>query len=157
MLFHKKLVGRAYHLINDQEAAEEIVQDLFLSIWKKAPSIVLQGKIENYLMVAVKNRSFNYLKSRYGRLQSTELEEKHVEAVMQIHDHDLDQLQQHVDWSINQLPQKCKEIFILSRRHELSYKEISDTLAISKKTVETQMGIALKKLRQLMHQKTMNL
>lgn len=148
-LYHEKLVLRAYHYVNDQQVAEELVQDLFLTLWEKAPSIELRGKIENYLMVSIKNRSFNFLKSRYAKLQLTDFEDKHFDAVSQTHEYDIDQLQKKIDWSINELPEKCREIFILSRRHEMSYQEIADKLQISKKTVETQMGIALKKLRQL--------
>ncbi|MEM7297150.1 MAG: RNA polymerase sigma-70 factor [Bacteroidota bacterium] len=147
--FHKKLTSRAYHLVNDQQKAEELVQDLFLSIWEKAPSIEMEGRIENYLMVAIRNRCFNYLKSKYAKQQFTDLKETHAEVVMQPNAHDFEELSHTIDLAIKKLPNRCKEIFLLSRRHELSYQEIADRLQISKKTVETQMGIALKKLREL--------
>ncbi|NQZ78399.1 MAG: RNA polymerase sigma-70 factor [Ekhidna sp.] len=146
--FNEKLVNRAYHLINNKEAAEELTQDLFLTIWEKASSIELKGKIENYLLVSIKNRSFNYLKSRFANTYLT-IHEEDSEVEFQTHEYDLKQLNKKVIWAINQLPAKCKEIFILSRRHEMTYNEISKSLGISKKTVETQMGIALKKLREL--------
>ena len=100
------------------------------------------------MLVSIKNRSFNYLKSRFANTYLT-IHEEDSEVEFQTHEYDLKQLNKKVIWAINQLPAKCKEIFILSRRHEMTYNEISKSLGISKKTVETQMGIALKKLREL--------
>lgn len=148
--YHASLVARAYHYVNDQQVAEELVQDLFMSLWEKAGRTTLQGRLENYLKVAIRNRSLNYLKSQFARQRFVDFEERFSEVEVQPEQYDLDQLADNIDRAIRQLPNKCREIFILSRRHDMSYQEIADKLEISKKTVETQIGIALKKLRALL-------
>lgn len=147
---HAALVARAYHWVNDQQVAEELVQDLFMTLWQKAHQTQLQGRLENYLMVSIRNRSLNYLKSQFARQQFVDFEERFSESVDQPEQYDLEQLSERIDQAIAQLPGKCREIFILSRRHNLTYQEIADKLGISKKTVETQVGIALKRLRVLL-------
>lgn len=149
--YHQKLVSRAYHLVNDHQVAEELVQDLFFTLWEKAKKIRLEGKLENYLMVSIRNKCLNYLKSQFAKQQFVDFEERFSGSVNQPTSYDLEQLSKQVEQAINQLPKKCREIFLLSRRHELSYSEIAEKLGVSKKTVEAQMGIALKKLRQLLN------
>ncbi|MEO1447910.1 MAG: RNA polymerase sigma-70 factor [Bacteroidota bacterium] len=145
--YHDQLVNRAFHLVNDKQVAEELVQDLFMTLWEKAGQTTLEGKLENYLMASIRNRSLNYLKSRFAKQRFVVFEERYSEQVDQPELFDLTLLETQISRAINQLPAKCREIFLLSRRHNLTYQEIADKLDISKKTVETQIGIALKKLR----------
>lgn len=147
------LFKKYYHLlwrhsvkyVRDKDTAEEIVQEFFVYLWEKRETLTIPDSVSSYFHVAVKNRSFNHLQKKFHL--SIPIEENtdilHYET-----DHLLtEELTTHIERAINQLPDKCKIIFLLSRKSDLTYKEIARQLDISVKTVEAQMGIALKKLR----------
>jgi RNA polymerase sigma-70 factor (ECF subfamily) len=144
--YYKILVLSAIKFVIDKFVAEELVQDLFLSLWQKRKNLSILGSLKNYLLVAIKNRSLNYLKSKYAQKQFVELTELHMEILSE--ETDTSEIKEIINKGIERLPEKCKYVFVLSRRAGLSYKEIADELNISIKTVETQMGIALKRLRE---------
>lgn len=147
--YYKMLVVNAIRFVIDRLVAEELVQDLFLYLWQKRTSLSVLGSLKTYLFVAIKNRSLNYLKSKYAQQEFVEATEKHfVTAQNNAEDTGADELKRVIDKGIESLPSKCRSIFILSRRAGLTYREIAEELSISIKTVETQMGIALKRLRE---------
>jgi RNA polymerase sigma-70 factor, ECF subfamily len=135
-------------LIKDASAAEEIVQELFVKLWEKRSQIMIESSVKNYLFRAVKNHCLNYIKhnhikSEYNRkmLEASEPSSQETDEP----DADLMQL---IEESISSLPDKRREIFRLNREEGLKYREIAEKLNISIKTVETQMGLALKTLRE---------
>jgi RNA polymerase sigma-70 factor (ECF subfamily) len=143
---HKALVAYAVYLISDKPVARELVNDVFINVWKNQHHLDLQDNLKPYLYRAVKNRSINHLKKR--KVIKTDLEELDQPADTQS-DHLIivkqneDMLQQ---W-INELPDRCKQVFLMSRVDGLPNKEIADLLDISIKTVENQMTKALKHFR----------
>ncbi len=152
VLFRKlysDLVRYAFKITRDQSAAEEIVQDIFLYLWEKRNQLDVKGSIDSYLYSAVKNRCINWLKIELPKLQVTIDISDYEQAVRQSDNDENEEKvkKQLIDSAINRLPEKCREIFILSRSAGLTYQEIAEDLDISVKTVENQMGIALKKLR----------
>ena len=126
--------------------SEEIVQDAFIYIWEKRENIQIKTSLKSYLFTTVRNKSINYIKNELPKQQ---LSENLSAASLFINDdeHEDQELKIKVQKAIDQLPMKCKQIFILSRYSGYTYKEISEELEISVKTVENQMGIAFQKLR----------
>jgi RNA polymerase sigma-70 factor (ECF subfamily) len=152
LLFHfyyPGLVIYSTQFTTDRTEAEEIVQDFFVRFWQRHQQISLTDSLKSYLFSSVKNGSLNYLKhkkveEKYIR-QMTELSNHHL-----VYDPDLylsSELQEKVKNAIDLLPERCREIFIMSRIRGLKNEEIADDLHISKRTVETQISKALKVLR----------
>jgi RNA polymerase sigma-70 factor (ECF subfamily) len=152
LLFHfyyPGLVMYSTQFTTDRTEAEEIVQDFFVRFWQRHQLVSLTDSLKSYLFLSVKNGSLNYLKhkkveEKYIR-QMTELSNQHL-----VYDPDLylsSELQEKVKNAIDLLPERCREIFIMSRIRGLKNDEIADDLHISKRTVETQISKALKVLR----------
>lgn len=147
---YKPLVQYAFRITRSHEEAEGIVQQIFLSMWEKRKGLNVEGPLENYLFRATRNRCINYVKLELPKrqqletLENLELTQKNIIDTFESEN----VLSKKVAQAIEQLPVKCKEIFVLSRYGGLTYKEIAEELDLSVKTVENQMSIALKKLRE---------
>lgn len=143
LTYYSKLVRFAKEFVQHEEDAENITQDVFTDLWEKRDFITHIENMNAYLFRLVRNRCLDYLRhkvfeQRYMESLQLSCEEEAVE------DHDTEIL---IRAAINSLPQRCRDIFLLSRVEGLKYREISEHLGISVNTVECQMGIALKKLR----------
>jgi len=137
----------AYNILREREACRDIVQELFIWLWENRANLNILS-IKPYLMVAVKFKVANYIKK--GKVRSSFFEQlKKIEEPYELVEDSLEvkEMMQIIDHFINQLPEKCRKVFILSRREHLTNKEIADQLNISVKTVENQMTIALRKLK----------
>ncbi len=146
--YYRDLCHKAFRILNNKEIAEDIVQDVFFKLWESRKKINIKISLKAYLNRMVFNESISYLRKNKALIDfSDELE---VEDTSAIPDELIEQkdLKKIIDSAINKLPPACKTIFLLSRIDELSYKQISEKLDISIKTVENQMGKALKILRQ---------
>lgn len=146
---YKSLHAYAFTLLKDEMAAEEMVQNVFYKLWERSDSIHISGSIAAYLYRAVHNESLNHLKHLKVRSQhqlhvSYRAGQDNDSASKRLHAKELDE---RLRKALNELPEQCRTIFQLSRFEELRYKEIADRLDISVKTVENQMGKALKILR----------
>ena len=141
------LAGFAYRLTRSRAIAEELVQDLFLEIWMRRDRLVITESVRTYLFRAARNRAFNHLRrnklERLWRLRQPPTPD--AEGVED--EHSTDELAAAIRAAIASLPDRCREIFLLSRDQNMTYAEIAKVLGISIKTVETQMGRALKALR----------
>ncbi|WP_455637698.1 RNA polymerase sigma-70 factor [Parabacteroides sp.] len=132
----------------DSQAIEEVVQDVFVTLWEEYEGREVQY-IKTFLYNSARNRMLNYLRDKENRMillekwARIELEENEATDCV-----DREAFSQLLQAAVESLPEKCKEIFILSREEQLSYKEIAQIKDISVKTVENQMGIALKKIRE---------
>ena len=144
----------SYGLIPDEGLVKEIVNDVFLKIWDKRREIDIQYGIKPYMFRCVNNACLDHtrLKKSIRQYQKTDIPDK----IRKLADHDeeyifqqiaLKKLEEDVTMSIDQLPDRCREIFILSRYELLSYTEISERLNISVNTVKTQISRALDSLR----------
>ena len=143
------IVRYAHKFVRDRLIAEEIAQEVFMYLWEKRKVINVQSSLKSYLYSATKNRSINYLKLELPKMQA-QMNIGEFEIGIQSEYVEIDRskyIEKAVKAAIDELPKKCKEIFILSRNAGLTYDEIAEDLDLSKKTVENQMGIALKKLR----------
>jgi RNA polymerase sigma-70 factor, ECF subfamily len=145
----KNLHDYACSIVQDTAAAEEIVQNVFYKIWEKAAQLNISPPVAAYLYRAVSNESINYLKHQkvksthrahtlYQMKNQSDSASRKVLAA---------ELEKKLRKALNELPEQCRIIFQLSRFEELRYREIAGKLGISVKTVENQMGKALKLLR----------
>jgi len=151
--YSQKLIYFSRRYVWDKQIAENIVQDVFLKIWQNKENLDPTKNIQSYLFTAVKNESLKQLRHLSVENQQRENASR-LSVVEQTPDETIDkkELKAELNRAINDLPEKCREIFTMSRFDQLKYSEIADILGISIKTVETQMGRALKKLRgQLAH------
>ncbi len=147
---YKPLCRRVNTMLNDEEATEDVVQALFIKIWESRETIQTPDSVAAYLFTAARNRALNYIKSQ-ARKSSNEvpLTNLHDEADNRMEEQmDAKELQKALYTAIDSLPEKRREVFVLSRFEGKSYKEIAEIMQISVKTVEAQMGKALSTLRE---------
>lgn len=147
--FWQELLDAAYRRVKVQEAAMELVQNLLVDLYLKRETISLNTSLRNYLHTSLKNRVLNNVRSQLVRntyqqhvLNDSGLYQSDAASTLQ-----LKELQRHIDESCASMPEKCREVFYLSRREQLSYQHIARQLNISVNTVEKHMVKALKILR----------
>lgn len=139
-------------ILKDPDAAEEVVQTVFLKLWEKRTSLHITVSLKAYLYKSVYHRSLNTLKHEKVKAKHMEVslyeynETMSSQAFRNTPDQESELMRQ-VQQIVNRLPEKCRRVFQLSRFEELTYQEIADRLGISIKTVEAHMGKALKSLR----------
>lgn len=143
----------------DTYEAEEVVQHIFLKIWEGRDHILIEKSISAYLYQSVRNQSINFIKQKITTSRNQEEYERKLryanlfEAISEENGSSA-LLARELEWQINSaieaLPEKCREIFLLSRKENLSTKEIAERLDISVNTVQKQISIALTKLRNLL-------
>jgi RNA polymerase sigma-70 factor, ECF subfamily len=138
----------AYAFCNNQDECKEIVHDVFLKLWERRSELEIRGKVSIYLYQMVRNKALNHIRdSKKIQFISEDhplvlmIEDEHIPPVRTL-------AKEHLSAAIESLPDRCREIFILKRIEGLSYREISIQLSLSEKTIENQMGIALKKLKE---------
>lgn len=146
---YKALHAYANMLLKDIDLAEEVVQSMFLRLWEKRDLLAVQTSIKAYLYKCIYNDSLNFLKhelvkSKYQDFAVHTMNTHHEAASNRV---ELSELQKELKFAMEALPEQCRIIFKMSRFEELKYKEIAERLGISIKTVENQMGKALKILR----------
>lgn len=151
-----KLCSYAQSILKKKEAAEEIVEDLFLYLWENCHDINITDSLPSYLFKSVHNRCLKYLRH-------LEVEQRYIDKQQKIYlDNDTGEmispdypeanliskeLEQSIKKAVSNLPDQCREVFIQQRINNLTYKEIAEKLEISVNTVKTQMARALQKLR----------
>jgi RNA polymerase sigma-70 factor (family 1) len=147
--FYNPLLLFALSFVKSKEQAEEIVSDVFISIWEKRKRIDSINNLKVYLFVATKNTALNYL-SRQNKTVITDIDDVAVELRSIYFDPEqlliTAEMISRIKEAINQLPPKCRIIFKLVKEDELKYREVAEILDISIKTVENQVSIALKKI-----------
>ena len=158
-LFHRyysNLLFYATRMVGDEEEAEDIVQDVFVELWKNKDSIEMGEQIQSFLYRAVYTHALNVLKHRniadsyqavMGEINLKRMEMYHPDNNEVIQHIENLELRRDINRSINELPDKCKEVFKLSYLHDMKNKEIADVMGISLRTVEAHMYKALKFLR----------
>lgn len=145
---HYSLVSYSiYNLVKDSQTTEDIAQEVFMEIWKRRDSLVINSSLKAYLRRSAVNKTLNYLRDKKN-WKNEELSEIQLEIRTEPGKTlETTELENIVGQAIEQLPERCGLIFKLSRVEEKSYQEIADELNISVKTVENQIVKALRLLR----------
>ncbi|MET4140061.1 RNA polymerase sigma-70 factor [Pedobacter sp. UYP1] len=135
-------------MIRDEEMAEEIVQNRFMKFWEKRELLDIQTSVKAYLYKCVHNDTLNFLKHEKVKTRHQNFTmHSTAESEPASHRVELNELASKIHGAMEDLPEQCRLIFHMSRFEELKYREIADQLGLSIKTVETQMGKALRILR----------
>jgi len=145
----KALHAYACTILQEEAMAEEIVQQVFFKLWEKRDQVNIQQSLNAYLYRSVYNECLNYLKHKKVRKahQSHTLYTAGTASDQVSRKVIARELEEKIADALNQLPEQCRTIFQMSRFEELKYREIADKLNLSVKTVENQMGKALKIMR----------
>jgi len=151
--YYRPMTAYAFRFLGNQSDSESIVQDVFLRLWQKRKELMITSSLQNYLFKSVKNHCINYIehekiKTGYQNLviRNEADRSEYSEFFLEFG------LMTKIEAAISSLPEKRQEIFRLAREEGLKYREIADRLNISVKTVETQMTLALKQLRESLKQ-----
>jgi RNA polymerase sigma-70 factor (family 1) len=152
-LFFKSLQQFAISFVRSPEAAEEIVSDVFIKVWKKRAALHRILNLKLYLFISTRNGSFNYLRTQkkvllpadqyFVQLQSIYFNPEKLMLTAE--------MMNRVQKAINDLPPRCQLIFKLIKEDGLKHKEVAELLHLSLKTVENQMTIAIRKIGQAIH------
>ena len=147
--YYQSLCNYANSILKEMDEAEEVVQNLFLSIWEKRSDLEISISLKSYLYRAVHNHCLN-------RIKHLKVREEYQQYAVNFYDASYEsvgqtviknELETKIEEAIKKLPEQCRLIFRMSRFEELKYHEIAEQLELSPKTVENQIGKALKILR----------
>ncbi|MHA4808853.1 RNA polymerase sigma-70 factor [Flavitalea flava] len=155
-IMHKSLYDFALAIIKSKEPAEEITADVFIRLWERRRKVDYARirSCRHYMFMCIKNASLNYLRDN-KRIEQIDLE--HISMSNWRQEANPEELMitaemaSRLNKAISDLPAKCGIIFRLVKEEGLSYREVSELLDVSEKTVENQIGIALKKIRQVIY------
>lgn len=153
MIFRRHFAGMVqviHRMIRDQGRAEDLVQDVFLKFWKQRDQLNIQISLKAYLRRSCVNACLDDIRKQ-KKMQIVDTETilpiaatTQPDAAKQLENNELEQL---INQTIDNLSPKCRSVFILSRKEQLSNKEIAEQLGVTLKTVEAHITTALKKLR----------
>ncbi len=147
--WYAPLVQFADRLLKDREAAEEVVQDVMLELWKRRETLIISGSPQGYLYQSTRNRSLNRI--------------RHLKVENRDDDFDADslptrsttdaetgamELEEALRRAVDSLPPRCRQVFELNRVQGLKYAEVASALGVSVKAVEAHMARALRTLRE---------
>ncbi len=144
--YWKRLFQYAFKLLQDQEQAEDVVQDVFIQLWENAPTKEIQH-ISGYLFRAVKYQVARIIRNQKWKVDLEDLGIDEIPYEEEALDFSREDLLQRVEESIEKLPPRCKEVFKLHKKEGFSTKEIALSLDLSPRTVENQIQKAMRALR----------
>lgn len=159
--YYKNLCFFAEHYVKEKSMAEEIVDSFFINLWGNKKKIIIKNSVKSYLYTSIHNQCIKYIEhlkvmKKYQEYATYVLKNKELLSPSSngypLANLISKEIVGEIEQAIDELPDKCKEIFCLSRFDELSYEKISIRLNISINTVRTQMSRALQKLRESLRQ-----
>ena len=146
--YSKHLLNFALQYLNNPQAAEDVVQEVFVNIWINRHKLNPTLSIKSYLFTSVRNQALKHIRDSNIKLEKHEYIKNENATVKSPEEHlQENELTELFYKAIEELPYQCRQIFSLNRFENLSYIEIAETLGISINTVKTQMGRAFKALR----------
>lgn len=145
---YNALANYAYSILKNKQNAEDVVQDVFVKLWQNTPDVIDTPNVKFYLLTATKNNCISFLRKQSGktflRVEETYLPAQAEEPARR----EMQDIAAIIDQALAHLPPQCLAIFRLSRFGKLTYQQIADELGLSVKTVENQMGKALRIMRE---------
>ena len=148
--YYPPLCAFAKKYVFDVDDVKDIVHQVFVNLWQRRDEIDSDTSLRSYLFTGVHNRCLNYIRDRKKIVQfDAPHDAGELSDYLQSHDHlESEETVARINKALDELPEKSREIFMMSRFDNLKYREIAEKLNISVKTVETQMSRALKTLRE---------
>jgi RNA polymerase sigma-70 factor (ECF subfamily) len=143
-------------VIQDKDAAQDIVQEIFVSLWLRRTEIANQSTLSGYLFTAARFKGINFVQDQLKKGRHAESLVNHFSQRQDTLNEAIEakELKTIIDVELEKLPAKMREVFVLSRRDNLSHREISDKLQISDKTVKKQINNVLKHFRMVLNHDT---
>ena len=155
-LYYRSVFRFAYYFLRNREACGEVVSNVFVAIWKSRVSLRRIGNVEAYLYVVARNESNRYLRECQAQRRCLSLEEIPVAVIdRNSPPHDADtpdsgliesEIEELVGRLVNDLPERCRTVFLLNRQEGLSSREIAEVLSLSESTVRVQIKIAVDRI-----------
>ena len=137
----------AFSILPEQDAAKDCVQEVFVRIWQKSATLEVRTTLKGYLQQSIVHECLAYLRKKKNAglpEPAATLPDRSHSVIEHL---EMESLSTLVNAAIEKLPEQCRLIFRMSRMDEMSYREIAELLDLSPKTVENQIGRALKQLR----------
>lgn len=148
--YFRVVYSAAFAYVRDVALAEEVAEDVFVSLWQNRSRFGEIRNFDNYVFIATRNAALHYIRKR-SRMKRVPLDQNPASGIIidspesQLLDTELEVF---LDGAVERLPERCRHIFKLVRIRGMKYKEVATLLDISVKTVENQVTIALKKLHE---------
>lgn len=148
--WYSKLCSYANGYLKDLDASEEVVQEVMLKVWTSRESLMITSSVQSYLFRSVRNGCLNVLKHVNIREEYKSFKEREDSTLQRSHEDEMivTELEVKIRNAIDRLPMERRRVFVMSRYDGMTYNQIAEQLGISVKTVENQMGKALKFLRE---------
>ena len=146
--YYAFLCKSVYRIISDTQITEDLAQEVFYEVWKKRAQLKITTSLRAYLKRAALNKALNYIRDQKIDFRNAPAKEELVSKTDSIiQELAAENLQAEINAAIDNLPERCRLVFVLSRFEEMSYRQIAEQLDVSMKTVENQISKALKSLR----------
>ncbi len=145
--YWNQLYKSAFNMLQDQQACEDIIQDLFINLWNKREQIEIKASLKSYLFASVRYEVYRQVRHGSVREDIFENIQDRLQTPSEYGSIEHRELLSYVNSIVNNLSEKCKVVYKLSREEQLSHKEIASKLDISPKTVENHLNKALRQLR----------
>ena len=151
--FQENIFSYLYFKIGNSQVAEDILQDVFIKLWENRHQLKDNLSLPSYLYTIAKNLTLNYFRHQkvIQKFQKEiEFQTESIDSTSPLAELELNEINESLINTLEKLPKRQRVVFMMSRHDNLSYKEIAERLEISIKTVETQIGKALKMLRKIL-------
>ena len=151
-IYYEKVFSFVHYFLPQKEECEDVVSDVFFLLWEKRKLLSEVKNIESYLYIVSRNEAFKYInKKKNAKIVS--IDDMPVDLCLEVNSADSklldDEMMQVFHQAINELPERCKLIFLMVRDQKLKYKEIATLLSITEGTIEAQMNIAIKRITKI--------
>lgn len=145
--YWQMLYVSAYNILKDQQACEDIIQELFIKLWHNRHLVEINVSLKAYLYASIRYEVYRQIRSGTVRSDIYDNLQKRIQTPDTYYNIEYKELIDQINLVVNKLPEKCREVYKLSREEQLSHKQIAERLNISPKTVENQITKALRYLR----------
>lgn len=152
--YSSKVYNTVLYLLNDSDLAEDVVQELFLTIWEKRENIQPELNFEAYISTIARNLAYKYVEEAlHKNFPVEEFKDAKLISSSEEDTIEADSLREYIFSVISSFPEMRRKVFIMSRFENLSHTEIAEKLALSERTVESHIYQALKELRKVLGNK----
>ena len=154
--YSPKVYNTVLHLLNDPDVAEDLTQELFLTLWEKREQIQPELNFEAYIRTITRNLTYHYLENALNnKLTAAKLDDVDIAVASGEEDLEAESLREYIFRVIATFPEMRRKVFIMSRFDRLPHAEIARRLSLSERTVESHIYLALKELRKIMGHKAL--